>query len=214
METIQINLYSFEELSEDAKKIALKNYEPFTDFIYDDAYESVKKFNELFGLKEGSRSWLDYNFWDYDDNQKELKGLRLRKYILNNFGHGLYGRKFYNSIGNNRIINHPCIKINYYDMSKGAIVNLSNFYYSRIQFDTSCVLTGVCYDDDLLKPIYDFIAYKDAKNMDHWTLKDIFDDCFASLNKSIESEVEYRNSDEAKIEDMQDYKFTENGKEY
>jgi hypothetical protein len=215
MKTIELKIYSFNELSEESKRKALDNYQPCTDYIWHEAYESVKAFNELFYIDEGFKSWLEYRT-NFNDNVMELKGLRLRKWIINHFGYGLWKGKFYNSIGDNRVINHPCIKTNYYDMSKGAIVSSSNFYYSRIQLHNSYVLTGVYYDNVLLNPIYNFIAYKDPKNMQYVTLEDLLDDCYQGLRKSIESEIDYLNSDEAKIESIEcnEYEYTEGGERW
>jgi hypothetical protein len=220
METIQITVYSFSELSKEAKEVAINNFRSQgvdTDFIYDDAYQTVKKANELFNISEARSSWLDFSLNNIDDNIMDLKGLRLRTWLINNFNEQLYKRKFYTSIGDNKIINHPCIKVNKYDILKGARVSSSNFYYSRIQKTNSCVLTGVCYDDDFLQPIYNFIDnYKNFPSNKHQTFEDLIGYCFDSLKKSIDNEVDYRESDEAISEDIQanDYQFLESGEQF
>lgn len=217
MKTIEIQVYSFNELSQKAKEVAINNYRSKgveTDFIYDDAYQTIKKANELFNISEGRNNWLDFSLNNIDDNILELKGLRLRTYLINNFGDQLYKRKFYTSIGDNKIINHPCIKVNKYDMNKGARVSSSNFYYSRIQKTNSCVLTGVCYDDDFLQPIYNFIDnYKNFPSNKYQTFEYLIEYCFDSLKKSIDNEVDFRNSDEAISEDLEanNYQFLESG---
>jgi hypothetical protein len=217
MKTISINLYSFNELSEEAKQKAVKNAPVFTDFIYDEAYETVKKACKLFGISEGLNSWLDFSSNGIDENILNLRGLRLRKWILNNFWDTLYKRKFYDSIGDNKIIKHPCIKVYKFDINKGARVSSSNFYYSRIQKTNDSVLTGVSYDNDFLNPIYEFIEWKlrpDYNTYQDW--ESLLNDCFESLRLSIENEVQYRNSFEAIAEDLQanEYQFTEEGEIY
>jgi hypothetical protein len=207
MQTIEIKLYSFEELNEDAKEIALRNQETWTDYVWDLAYQTVKAFNELFGLKEGRDTWLEYKFYDFNDQQLELKGLRLRTFIINQFGDGLYKRKYRKSFDKTNVKSHR----NLVQKSYGQA-----YYSSIFKNDTSCVLNGVCYDDDMLKPIYEFIEFKDAKNMAHVTIEDLFNDCFYSLKRTIEKECECLNSDEYKIEQFEENQifFLENGTKY
>lgn len=214
MKTIikKIDVYSFDELTEEAKQNAINKYSERLnfDYIYDEAYQTVKKANELFNIREGRNNWLDFSLLNIDDNILNLKGLRLRTYILNNFE--LWKGKFYDSIGHNRIINHPCIKVNRYDLSKGARVSSSNFYYSRIQKENCCVLTGVCYDDDFLQPIYDFIKNPDKET----NFEDLISACFENLKKSIDSETDYLQSSKGIEESIKEnsMEFTEDGNEF
>jgi len=215
MKTIikEIKVYSFDELSEDSQAIAVDNLRAKgidTDYIYDEAYKTVKKFNDLFNIKSPHNSWLEFSTSHIDDNIIELKGLRLRKWIINNFGNELYTRKFYNSIGDNRIIKHPCIKVHMFDINKGARVSSSNFYYSRIQKTNSCVLTGVYYDDVILEPIYDLIQYTNRKDYNSYQDFDsLIRECFAKLEQCIENEVESIQTFEYLREE-----FIENGQEF
>lgn len=218
MRTVRTKIYQFEELTKEAQQKAIEYYRNNIlsfDFIYSDAESTVNAFCDAFGCETGRNSWLDLSTSKMDDDILNLTGLRLQKYIWNNFYSVLFKRKFYNSIGDNKIIIHPCIKVNYYDINKGAMVSSSNFYYSRIQKTTSCVLTGMCYDDDLLQPIYDFLLKRDFSNCSI-TFYHLLNDCFESLKNSIENEVDYRNSDEAIIEDIQEneYEFTKDGNQF
>lgn len=219
MKTIKIKLFKFEELSEEAQKTAISNFSPNVDnsYIYDDAYQTVKKFNDLFNICEGSRSWLDFRINHIEDNILNLKGLRLRKWLINNFGEQLCKGKFYASIGDNKVIKHPCIKTNFYNLAKGARVASSNFYYSRIQKTKSCVFTGVCYDDSILKPIYNFIDnFKTFPSNEYQTFEDLIIYCFDSLRKDIQNECEYLTSEESIKETLisNEYDFTEEGEIY
>ena len=97
MRTIRTKVYSFNELSNEAQQTAIKKFRNNgvnTDFIYDDAYNSVKAFNEVFGTREGSCSWLDVYTYHIDDNILELKGFRLQKYLWNNYYNALFKPKF------------------------------------------------------------------------------------------------------------------------
>lgn len=219
MKTIELKIYSFDELSKEAKENAINdirnNHADDYDYIWQEAYKSVKEFNNRFNIKEGSRSWLDYNINHWDDNIVELKGLRLRTWLINNHWHDIMSRKFFNAFGDNRIVIHRNVKVHRYDMSKGARVSSSNFYYSSIMYHYSCPLTGVCYDMDLLDPIKKFIDWE-GDNLHEITIEDLLNDCYNSLRKSIESEIEYNESDEGIIEHIEDngFEFTEDGEKY
>jgi hypothetical protein len=208
----RVKVYSFGQLSDKAKEVARSWWRDRQeyDYIWGEAKNTVDAFNDLFNLKHGLRSWLDFRH-NLSDEVEELKGLRLRTYIINNYGWGLNKRKYMGHLKASKPVNHPCCRNRVYKTrSGGEIVSVS--YLSRIQYTTDCVLTGVCYDHDILAPIYEFIK----KPCKHTTLVDLFKDCFESLRLSIESEIEYRNSDEYVDEELvsNDYEFTEDGKRF
>lgn len=195
MKTVRIKIYQFNELNDHAKQKAIQDYrreEVYTDYIYDDAHESVNKFHDIFGTTEGGTSWLDIRTGHIDDNILNLKGVRLRTYIINNFWSQLYKPKtFYNGDKQRK---------------------------SKITLDNCCILTGVCYDLDLLNPIYDFLERYQQK-ADYYSYMDfdrLLQDCINSLEKSIQSEVDYRNSDEGITEELEnnEREYTKDGKEF
>lgn len=194
MKTLTIKTYKFEELSEEVQNRLIENYTPFTDYIYDDAYKTVKKFNELFDISEGSLSWLDFKT-NFDENVEQLTGLRLRKYIINNYGYALFKHKY---IGN--------------------LKNREKFtpVYSKIQKDNCCVLTGVCYDDSMLMPIYKFIEYKNPIEFKNYTIEDLIEDCFDNLKQDIEDEVGSRYSESSKVDELinEDKDYLIDGREF
>jgi len=204
MKTIEINLYQFNELSEKAKRKALNKYIKNEDFsfIWEEAHETVKEFCKKTIIKTYQNSWLEPNFNNIDDSILNLTGVRLLKYFINNFDF-LYKPKYLKYYDDHKT--HRMIK------NKIAI-NTGNKYciaYSNIQKETSCNLTGVCYDDDLLDPIYKFIQNpKDNKNFE-----DIICECFYNLKKSIENEIEAKQTIEyfAELCEGNDYYFTEQG---
>lgn len=204
MKTIEINLYSFDELSDKAKRKALKEYIENEDFyfIWDDAYETVKSFCKKTIIKTYQNSWLEPNFNNIDDSILNLTGVRLMKYFINNFDF-LYKPKYLKSYDDHKT--HRMIK-NIIALNTGNKYSLA---YSNIQKETSYNLTGVCYDDVFLKPIYDFLQ-KPTKNKN---FEDIISDCFYCLKKSIENEIEYMQSMEyfAELCEMNNYYFTEQG---
>ena len=204
MRTIQTTVCSFNELNEAARETAIEHFRSTEDysFIYDEAHETVNKFHEMFDTKEGRKSWLDVYTDHIDDNLLQLKGLRLRTYLLNNYK--LWKPKFIKSFDHHlpahRMIRNKTAK------TTGAKYC---FAYSNIKFENSCVLTGVCYDDDILEPIYKFIEAP----QEHVNFEMLLNDCFENLEKAIENEIECRNSDIEIIETIEanDYEFTEGG---
>lgn len=214
--TIEITIYKFEELSKEAKEKAIQQYRDNSgndnQFIYDEAHETVKAFHEAFGTTEGGRSWLEVSFNNIEDNVLELKGMRLRTYILNNFGTDLFTPKYIGSLKVNEIVKHKRIKSK--PLSNG---NVFNPYYSGCQVDNSCVLTGVCYDQSLLQPIYDFISWNEKPDYNTYEdFQNLIEDCFKNLERDIELEVDAMNMDDYIIEQIEanDYDFTEEGEIY
>lgn len=212
MKTIEIKLFKFEELNEEAKRKAIEQEREnvHTDFIYDEAHETVKKFNNLFGTSEGRNSWLESHIDAFEHNVLELKGLRLRKYILNNFGSGLFKGRYKGKLVDTFADGTKIPKSDKHPIGKRHVKR----YSKALKDDTCCVLTGVCYDNSLLQPMYEFLEWKLRpdynKDLD---LEDLIKDCFKSLEDSIESEIEYLHSDEGIIESIEakEHDFTEEG---
>lgn len=216
MRTVRTKVYKFEELNETAQQAAIEKERSnvFTDFVYDEAHKTVKAFNSIFDLREGNRSWLDPDFRDIDEDVQNLKGFRLQKYIWNNYGSDIFKPKYlkHGNLVDKRKPYHPMQQqreITTNCPNKGKI---SISYYSNILKDNCCVLTGVCYDMDILDPIYKFLEKRDFSNCTINFYR-LINDCFEALERSIESEIDYLNSDEAIKETLisNDYEFTKNG---
>ena len=207
MKTIEIQIYKFDELSEDAKQRAIEKFRNTEDFsyLYEEAYETVKKFHSIFQTSEGRDSWLDVRV-NYDDDILNLTGQRLATYLWNNYKNDIYEGKYYG-------------KLVYTDkwgeklpISKEHPIGARHVKrYSKVFLSNCCVLTGVCYDDSILRPIYDFIEKPNQYN-----IEDLINFCFDELKNDIESEIDSRNEDEYIIEtiEVNEYDFTEDGELY
>lgn len=204
MRTIEIKVYSFDELNDSAKEKAKTKYfenESF-DWIWSDAISTIKEFCKRTDVSTSRNSWLEPSFNNIDDAILELSGVRLMSYFYNNFDF-LYKRRYVKSFNCHK--EHKNI-VNITADRTGAKYC---FYRSSIFIDDNCcVLTGMCYDDDFLRPIYDFLAKPNNLNF-----KDIIEDCFQSLKKCIEKEIEWLQTDEgfSDICDENDYEFDEKG---
>jgi hypothetical protein len=208
MKTIEIKILTFEELTPEAQKVAIENYREnqYFDFVWDDAHATVKEFLEQVPtIKTGRNSWLECNLNNVEDNVRQLKGVRLRTWFINNFSF-LYKRKYikhFDGHKKHRMIRNKTAK----HTKKDYCIVTSNINETQ-----ECNLTGHCYDMDFLAPIYDFIKTP----CKHTNFDEIIDECFNSLKKSIENEIEAMQKDEYIIEEIEenDLEFTEDGKRY
>lgn len=209
MRTIEINAYSYNELNEKAKQNAIYNYLKNADnsYIYEDFINTINKFNELFNLTSGN-TYFHYTI-NLNTEVINLTGLRLRKYIINNFGFALFKPKYIKNLKENtKPINHKRIRVKEYKNG-----NFSNTYYSAINTAIDCNLTGVYTDYEILKPIHDFIEYKDTKNYFYTDFEELISDCFQNLEKALKIEEEYINSEEYILENFEinGFEFDEQG---
>ncbi len=206
MKTVSIKLYSFDELSEKAKQYAINREREnlSRDYIYDDAEKTVDRFNEIFNVKQGRNSWLEFSLSHLDDNILNLKGQRLRTYIINNFWNDLFKGKYFSLWSKT--------EVSYEHYKDGYPVLKSR--HSKVIFDNSCTLTGVCYDHSLLQPMYEFLEWNLRPDYNSYMdLETLIGDCFANLEKDIDSEIEHAESDENISETLRnnEYTFEENG---
>ena len=219
MRTIRTKIYKFEELTKEAQQKAIEYYRNNIlsfDFIYSDAESTVNAFCNAFKVKSGSNSWLDCNTSYIDDDILNLSGLRLRKYLLNNFADTLYQRKYlkHGELRESRKPYHRMMKqieITSNCPNKGKI---SVSYYSNIfKVAQNCNLTGMCYDDDMMQPIYDFL---ELRTFGSTNFEDLLRECFDAMRSTLESEEEYMNTDEYISEEIgcNEYEFTEEGNKF
>ena len=211
MKSIEVKLYKFNELSEEVKEKVLNNWRTNDDYWFtEDANKTFERFADLFNIAWQNIDYCEPYRNDYkiklSDDVLYLSGSRLCAYIWNNYKNDLFPKKYLKSFDGHK--KHKNI-VNYTAKNTGK--KYCN-YYSSIKKDNSCVLTGVCYDDDILSPIYEFLN-KPSDRIDFETL---LNDCIYSLCASVNAEIEYQSSEEAITETIEanDYDFTEDGKLY
>lgn len=209
MQTITIQLFKFNELSEAAKQTAIYNYRSQHNNdggAIDEVIDSAKAAIELFNLKTGRR-YSDVTTCHIDDDILELKGIRAYKYLLNNYGGELFKRAYIKHYPE-----HKYMPQFYCERKTYKNGNKSTFVYSRLNKTNSCVLTGVCYDDDILRPVYDFLA----KPCKHTTIQDIFEQLGESIEKTFQDYEDWISSDEyiSELLECNFFDFTIDGKRY
>lgn len=216
MKEVKVKLYEFSELSEQAKeRVRDDNRERYgdTSWIYDDAHKSIEKFDDIFGTRSGNHSWLDLDLSYIDDKVLGLQGERLQRYIWNNYRRYLWKGRYHTVEIKDKKVMHNRVKCS----GPYKSGNYHNAYYSAVFVDYNCcVLTGVCYDDDLLKPIYDFMNARPEGSILTTNFQDLLEDCYFALKNSIENESDYMQTDEYIDEQMEGEckMFLENGEEF
>lgn len=188
--TIRTKVYAFNELSDEAKQVAIENYRARGgddgDYYSSEITDSAQAMCNAMDLEIG-RTYADVYTSSYWENAEGLSGARLAKWIVNNYSNVLFRPKYLGHV-------------------KGKA------HYSRCQTDNSCVLTGVCYDDDILAPIYDFLTRPEKQ----YSLDMLMNDMSFAIKKTYEHAIEYVNSD-GYISDMleaNEYLFTKDGREF
>ena len=205
--TTTTEFFTFDELSEEAQQRAIQEVRGQgvdTSHTWHEARQSVTPFCDLFGVDTGRNSWLDIRTGNVDDNICQLTGQRLRTYLINNFPSAFFERKYRNSYHReDRPTPHPMRKVEPWSKGGYWVTLRSNF-----ETESSCPFTGVCYDEDLLQPLKEFIKQPDGR-----TFEDLMNEAGESLRISLENEDEYRNSDEAIREDIEanEIEFTADG---
>jgi hypothetical protein len=188
MKVISIQVYSLQELKEINKKAYSKALDNIIElqnnsFDYDEANGSMDKFVNETNLKLTRNGEITCYY--VDDSIRELKGVRLATWINNNWGHFLWTPKIY--------WNQKTKKCR----------------YSKIQKDNCCTLTGVCYDHDILDPIYKFLL-NPRKN---WDLDDVISEINNNYERCISNINDWITSEDYAVEmaEANEYKFLLNG---
>lgn len=198
MKNAKIKLYTFEELNQDAKNAVIER-ERNTEYGFsylgienagDEIADTIKEFPAAFDISYEIKDSYGRPFVSFhvDIEDEDATGKYLLRFLNNHYFAAL-SRRYYYKGGKSR--------------------------KSRIMYDAGqCPLTGICWDCDILQPIFDWFKSPD------WNLsvRDLMENCFCSVLKTYEAEREYCFSDEY-IEDMilnnwEDKLYFEDGTEY
>lgn len=205
MRTIRTKVYNFNELSEPAKQKAINWYRSANDdsYYYDDIISSAKAIVDLFGLKTG-RSYTDIRTGHMDDNILELSGLRLYKYIVNNYYNNLFTPKYIKTIDRELKCKQFICKVH-----TGVKGKFTQLFSKLTMVNDGCPLTGVCSDYDILQPVYDFLKKPDKST----TFEDLIKDIEHEISKTFRDTEEWVNSDEFIKDELinNEYEFTKDG---
>jgi hypothetical protein len=193
MRTIRTKVYRFKELVPKSQAIAIEQWRQ-TNYANgnpwaNENYDTLKAFCKVFPCSIGRNGLV------VTSDHSELSGQRLAKYIWNNYRSEIYKAKQYwicngrpNTVGANS--KHRDSKI--------------------FLIEDGCPLTGFYMDNEILKPLFDFMRKPDARE----TFEDLLQTCYYEWERACERDWEWQNEDAQIIETIEAnaYEFTENGK--
>lgn len=209
MRIAEVKVYGFNELSDKAKEKVCDHVRSHWDYPWhSDNQKSLDEFTRIFPVKIKDyeygcdRGYISFDFVA-DEAIEDLCGIRLLKFLWNNYKQDLYKGKYYHVPISNRVIHHKRVVSK--QLQNG---NVHNGYYSAITLKCECPLTGYYMDDELIDPIMKFM-----KNPTDMSFKDLMRKCLYSWVNACDADVDHYFSDEsiAEMLEANDYEFTEDG---
>jgi len=195
-----INIYKFDELSEDAKSTAIEYFRTINEeyFVWQTEWEnSLNKFCEIVNI-----SWHEFDIYRHidftinlDEEVLQLSGIRAVAWLYNNIYPFIIDGKYYS--------------INKFD-------NENKWYYesrhSKVIINECCTLTDFIGDYYLTAPIFKFMKTFDKKT----TIESLFTECMNNWQKGYRDDYENSLTDEYIIENIKGnaYEFTMDGEIY
>ncbi len=197
MRTETRNIYTFNELSKEAKEKAIEQYRK--DHCQDEIFWANETLDSLKGLFKNCDgvSLKDYSLGEYNSYIKIS--------FTNEEAENLSGKRAFAWIENN-LLSNIRIPENSFSLN-GTRRKLAQYgQYYRAGMIKPCPFTGYCADDDFLASLLNDI--KDGTD-----LKTAFEGLATEYQKIINDEIEYQNSDEYISEQLEinDYEFDEEG---
>lgn len=195
MKEVKIKLYKYEELSEEVRSSIVDKKRFEVGYETMDAYASdyegtLEKFSELMGVKVSYEvDYCNYHFrfeftsdapllGDWRGKEfyaEEVTGKLLRRWLNNNFvPYALRKKKYYKFDAD---YNHEKHRWNKQRFSKILCESWDN-----------CPLTGMCYDYEVLQPIFETLAKPISKS---FSLEDLVEKCLDNLFSAWHKEYEY-----------------------
>ena len=215
MKKVELTLYSFDELSQEAKEKAHAEWvKGQCPYCYErEARNTIKAFEREFGVKVPRWEYSSYSY-DFhldtsmiDDDVLALKGNRARAWFWNNHGDVLLTGRYYSKF-------------------HGTKHAHSKFFFDRV-YDGTCPWTGYCMDCSALDPIAHFCFgvewdEKEKRRVpssrklfvdDSHTVGSLLREGLDSLFSALKEDCEYQESMEAFAEacEANEYEFTADG---
>lgn len=203
MRTVEIEVFTIDELSDTAKEKAWGNWIQSGPYFFygDELKDTLDAFEDRFPINVTSWSYggrgshVSYRF-EYEEEIEQLSGWRLATYLWNNHRYDIYSRKYYG-----KLVDDATAKYGKRHVKR----------YSKVfLIEGNCPLTGVCYDASILKPIHEFM-----KDPDDRTFGDLLQDCLEEWRLTAERERDYFYSQESFEEECRasEREFKANGEQ-
>lgn len=200
MRTVEVKLFQYDELSEEAKEKARNWWRSIDSYgWHSENRETLEAFCNAFPVDAKDWEYSPYHArisprFTGEDELGELSGLRLRTYLVNGSGWSrlLWQAKTYSK--------HP-------DYWPGVKKRKSRI----IVEPTSCPLTGFYLDEVLLDVLRAFIAKPDGR-----TCAELLGDCLHAWANACRDDMAANETDEAAEDAIRanEYEFTEDGERY
>lgn len=197
MREVTIQIFKASELNESAKDTAYYNWLESYDYPWErENKNTLEAFERIFPISanasyDQTSHHVRFEF-EEDECIENLSGLRLAKYLWNNYKHELF-------------------KGRYYSISEWIDGNFKNkFRHSKIMLDDSCVLTGYYLDDEILAPIYEFLN----KPNENINFSELMRDCLDAWGKACSKDYDTLSSKDYFIEqsDENDFEYDKHGR--
>ena len=227
MRTAEVEVYSFDELSYEAKERALAKWRETEDHHWGgEVRDTIAAFEKEFGVDIKSWQYSSYShrfsldLSRIDDDVLALKGNRARAWFWNNHAHVLLApaRHYWTHDRDGRLLRA---------VAPDSRVYQSKVFYDRV-YDGTCPFTGVCFDNDALDPLAYFCfgvvwdAEKKARVQstvrtvaadDRNTVESVLRDCVDSLFAAAQQDWEGQESEEYFRDfcEANEWEFTEDG---
>ena len=203
-----LNVFTFNELSETAKLKAVECYRAYRggdDFYFSEYKASLEAFADDIGININNWSYgLDGCTVDFDFGELEIlntiTGARAYAWVVNNVKGLRPGPRVY---AVSREVNRHGFTRN-----ERIVKRVSGVYLA----DDCCNYTGVCCDEDLLKPFREFLVKPDSRSVE-----DLINEAVDSFCSALHDDLEYHDSDEFITEELingDTPEFFENGTIY
>lgn len=203
-----LNVFTFNELSETAKLKAVECYRAYRggdDFYFSEYKASLAAFADDIGININDWSYgLDGCTVDFDFGELEIlntiKGARAYAWVVNNVKGLRPGPRVY--AVSREVNSHG------FTRNERIVKRVSRVYRA----DDCCNYTGVCCDEDLMKPFREFLLKPDGRSVE-----DLINEAIDSYCCALQADLEYHESDEFITEELingDTPEFFENGAIY
>lgn len=187
MQTVEIKVFEFDELEENVRQRIVNHWRDDDSFFW-------------------SEDWINSlnAFADYFD-------IEIKNYSVGDYSHNFVRFRFRDDDWD---YNPDCANSHTRSDTQGVRLfkMLNNRYYVSDVLSKDCPFTGYCGDEDLLRPIREFMKKPDNRK----TFYELIDDCFDEWLNGFQSDYEHWLSDDCIAEEIaaNGYKFLENGETF
>lgn len=195
-----IKIYKFDELSKDVQRKVIDKWRDGDVFENYDGSATLEAFERIFPVQVTNYDYGDctpYISFEMATtyNEEHFSGVRLMKYISNNYFNYLYQGRYYS--------------IHRFDENRKFILKKG---HSKVMFESDCPLTGAWSDQDIIIPLIETMNGEHVSD-ESYTFEVLMEECLGNWVDNCHEEYYYWLSDESIIDDIEanDCEFTEEG---